>query len=153
MQVDAFTNSVFALTGGQTTIGGAQRRQRLAARAADNASRDPSQQRQSAVPGSGRTRATPAPTGTPATTRAADSTTISPRAKSANLQSGSNTPGSGGRITAGGAIVERYVRQRAVLAYQSPVTQFGSFNLTLEVESSYRITEYIPPGGTIDVEG
>jgi len=153
MQVDAFTNSVFALTGGQTTIGGAQRRQRLAAGAADNASRDPSQQRQSAVPGVARTRAATSPRATPATTRASDSASISPRAKSANLQSGEPAPASGGRITAGGAIVERFVRQRAVLAYQSPVTRFGSFNLTLEVESSYRVTEYIPPGGTIDVEG
>lgn len=156
MQVDALSNSFLALTGGQSRISGAQRRERLATRAADNASRDPSQQRQAAVPTSGRVRAAQ-PARTSAANRGADTASISPTAKSANLQStdgSQSTPATtGGRITAGGAIVERYVRQRAVLAYQSPTTKFGSYNLTLEVESSYRVIEYIPPGGTIDVEG
>lgn len=48
------------------------------------------------------------------------------------------------------AIVDQYVRQRAVMAYTVPFGR-GVLSLTYEVESAYRVTQLVLPGSNLNV--
>lgn len=51
-----------------------------------------------------------------------------------------------------GSIVEQYTRERAVYSYSTPLQGGGSFNVTFEVESAYRVTQVYGPGALIDAQ-
>lgn len=48
------------------------------------------------------------------------------------------------------AIVDQYIRQRAVMAYTVPFGR-GTLSLTYEVESAYRVTQLVLPGSNLNV--
>ncbi|MGH7131332.1 MAG: hypothetical protein ACREJO_05240 [Phycisphaerales bacterium] len=92
---------------------------------------------------------------------AQDSAEFSPEALSGgNTQPGTSDPsnaGSGdiqplvnenGDVVA--AIVDQYIRQRAVMAYTVPFGR-GTLSLTYEVESAYRVTQLVLPGSNLNV--
>ncbi len=52
-------------------------------------------------------------------------------------------------------VTDEFIRQRAVYTYTMPIAGpngMGSFSMTYEVESSYRVIRFIEPGQLIDAE-
>ena len=139
MQIDGIISS---LLGGQTSLGRAERRARLDARAGYQAGGDPRFQRQPIFTPSVRTPQVQSPVANSPATSRQDAAEFSPAAVSGGEQSGP------------GALVESFVRQRAIFTYRSPQRpNQGSFDFTLDVEVAYRVVQFVPAGTNLDVQG
>jgi len=83
-----------------------------------------------------------------------DKAEISAPARAANLLNDGSNSDSTATTPNAGALVESFIRKRAILAYRSPQKAGqGNFDFTLDVEVAYRVLQFVPAqGGTVDVK-
>lgn len=82
------------------------------------------------------------------TTRIARGSRAMPRASETDTQS----PQATNPQSPLAGITDQFVRQRAVYSFSMPIGGGGTFSLTYEVESSYRVIRFLEPGQLIDAE-
>jgi hypothetical protein len=150
-----------SLIGTPNTISGAERRARLQLRASQAAADGNAERRRAAVAGLGPTVKAPASRESePRPIRTIDLAELSRgalavggvlAAEAANTTLGRAGEEGEAQGQAGGALVESFIRQRAIFAYRSPQTSQGQFDFTLDVEVAYRVIQYVP-GGTLDTQ-